>query len=119
MLQRNAEMTSEERAQKFHNDNVSHIQIESLIKNQSIFHFINSHNLSLDCVSILSGENLCWSLLDLRLIKSDKTCPKGDRVKDLSEDIVPAKIRAKIPPARCAQLKRYRLQGRKRIISEQ
>lgn len=119
MLQRNAEMTSEERAQKFHNDNVSHIQIESLIKNQSIFHFIYSHNLSLDCVSILSGENLCWSLLDLRLIKSDKTCRRGDRVKDLREDIVPAKIRAKIPPARCAQLKRYRLQGRKRIISEQ
>ena len=119
MLQQNAEMTSEERAQKFHNDNVSHIQIESLIKNQSIFHFINSHKRSLDFVSILSGENLCWSLLDLRLIKSDKTCPRGDRVKDLWEDTLPAKIRETIPPARWAQLKRYRLQGGKRIISKQ
>ena len=119
MLQRNAEMNSEERAQKFYNDNVSHIQIESLIKNQSILHFINSHNLSLDCVSILSGENLCWSLLDLRLIKSDKTRSRGDRVEDSCEDILPAKIRATIPPARWAQLKRYRLQGGKRIISEQ
>ena len=37
----------------------------------------------------------------------------------ICEDILPAKIWAKIPPARCAQLKRYRLQGGKRIISEQ
>ena len=35
-------------------------------------HFINSHNLSLDIVWILLGENLCWSLLGLKgLMKRD------------------------------------------------
>ena len=43
---------------------------ENLIKDQGIFflrdHFINSHNLSVDSVWILLGENLSWSLLALK-----------------------------------------------------
>ena len=31
-------------------------------------HFINSHNLSLDSVWILVGENLSWSLLGLTVL---------------------------------------------------
>ena len=33
-------------------------------------HFINSHNLSLDSVWILLGENLSWSLLGLKGLRS-------------------------------------------------
>ena len=43
---------------------------ENLIKDQVFFplgdHFINSHNLSVDSVWMLLGENLSWSLLALK-----------------------------------------------------
>ena len=37
-------------------------------------HFINSHNLSLDSVWILLGENWSWSLLGLRAYETWKQC---------------------------------------------
>ena len=46
------------------------ISWENLIKDQGIFflgdHFINSHNLSVDSVWILLGENWSWSLLAVK-----------------------------------------------------
>ena len=37
-------------------------------------HLINSHNLSLDSVWILLGENLSWSLLGLKGLKNHGKC---------------------------------------------
>ena len=54
------------------------ISWENLIKDQGIFflgdHFINSHNLSVDSVWILLGENWSWSLLGLKGLNCSWSC---------------------------------------------